>query len=261
MQIASGKSIYFLSDFHLGAPNAAASLQREKIIVRFLDEIKERTAVLFIVGDLFDFWYEYRKVVPRGFVRILGKLAEFTDSGIPVYFFVGNHDMWMRDYFQTELNIPVYFEPKEFLFNNKTFYIGHGDGLGPGDKGYKALKKVFRNPMCQRLFGLMPPRIGIGLADYFSRKSRAATGTSEEQFLGDDREWLITYSKGVLQQKKVDYFIFGHRHLPIDYRLSADSRYINLGDWILFFTYAAFDGSEVQLKTYGGDETKIVRKP
>src|SRR5438309_3255112 len=129
MQIASGKSIYFLSDFHLGAPNAAASLQREKIIVRFLDEIKARTAMLFIVGDLFDFWYEYKKVVPRGFVRILGKLAEFTDSGIPVHFFVGNHDMWMRNYFETELNIAVYFEPKEFLFNNKTFHIGHGDGL------------------------------------------------------------------------------------------------------------------------------------
>jgi len=168
--------------------------------------------------------------------------------------------MWMRDYFQNELNIPVYFEPKEFLFNSKTFYIGHGDGLGPGDKGYKALKKVFRNPICQWLFGLIPPQVGIGLADYFSRKSRAATGTSEEHFLGDDREWLITYSKGILQQKKVDYFIFGHRHLPIDFRLTTGSRYINLGDWISFFTYAVFDGMDVQLKTYDGDETKIVRK-
>lgn len=259
MQLPPGKNIYFLSDFHLGAPDAAASLQREKKIVRFLDEIQPQTAALFIVGDLFDFWYEYKKVVPRGYVRLLGKLAQFTDSGIPVHFFVGNHDMWMRDYFQTELNIPVYFEPKEFLFNNKAFYIGHGDGLGPGDNGYKALKKVFRNPICQWLFGLVPPRIGIGLADYFSQKSRAATGTSEEQFLGEEREWLITYSNEILQQKKVDYFIFGHRHLPIDYRLSTASRYINLGDWISFFTYAVFDGSEVQLKTYGGEETKIVR--
>ena len=194
-------------------------------------------------------------------LRILGKLAEFTDSGIPVHFFVGNHDMWMRDYFQNELGIPVYFEPKEFCFNNKTFYIGHGDGLGPGDAGYKALKKVFRNPICQWLFGLVPPQIGIGLADYSSRKSRAATDMSEEAFLGDDREWLITYAKEILQQKKVDYFIFGHRHLPIDYRLSEESRYINLGDWIIFFTYAVFDGTDVQLKTYDGDETKIVRKP
>jgi UDP-2,3-diacylglucosamine hydrolase len=197
--------------------------------------------------------------VPRGYVRVLGKLAELTDSGIPVHFFVGNHDMWMRNYFQTDLGIPVYFEPKEFLFNNKSFYIGHGDGLGPGDKGYKALKKVFRNPICQWLFGLVPPRIGIGLADYFSRKSRAATGTSEEQFLGTEGEWLITYCNEVLRQKQLDYFVFGHRHLPIDHRLSAGSRYINLGDWISFFTYAVFDGADVQLKTYGGDETKIVR--
>lgn len=260
MQLPPGKNIYFLSDFHLGAPNAAASLQREKKIVQFLDEIKNQTATLFIVGDLFDFWYEYKKVVPRGYVRLLGKLAQFTDDKIPVHFFVGNHDMWMRNYFQTELGIPVYFEPKEFYFNDKTFYIGHGDGLGPGDAGYKALKKVFRNPICQWLFGLVPPRIGIGLADYFSRKSRAATGTSEEYFLGEDKEWLITYSNEILQRKKVDYFIFGHRHLPIDYRLKEESRYINLGDWITFFTYAVFDGAQVQLKTYGGDETKIIRK-
>lgn len=260
MIIPPGKNIYFLSDFHLGAPNAAASLEREKKIVQFLAEIKPQTAALFIVGDLFDFWYEYKKVVPRGYVRLLGKLAEFTDSTIPVHFFVGNHDMWMQDYFQTELGIPVYFEPKEFLFNDKTFYIGHGDGLGPGDAGYKALKKLFRNPICQWLFGLVPPRIGIGVADYLSRKSRAATGTSEEHFLGEEKEWLIAYSNEILHQKKVDYFIFGHRHLPINYRLSAESRYINLGDWITFFTYAVFDGREVQLKTAGGDETKIVRK-
>lgn len=259
MQLLPGKHIYFLSDFHLGAPNAAASLQREKKIVQFLDGLKAHMAALFIVGDLFDFWYEYKKVVPRGYVRLLGKLAELTDSGIPIHFFVGNHDMWMKDYFQTELGIPVYFEPKDFLFNGKTFYIGHGDGLGPGDAGYKALKGLFRNPICQWAFGLVPPRIGIGLADYFSRKSRAATGTLEEHFLGADKEWLITYSNEMLRQRPVDYFIFGHRHLPIDYRLNERSRYINLGDWITFFTYAIFDGQNVQLKTAGGDETKIIR--
>lgn len=259
MQLPAGKHIYFLSDFHLGAPNAAASLQREKLIVQFLEEIKDQTAALFIVGDMFDFWYEYKKVVPRGYVRLLGKLAEFTDAAIPVHFFVGNHDMWMNNYLQTELNIPVYFEPKEFQFNNKTFYIGHGDGLGPGDGGYKALKKVFRNPLCQWLFGLVPPQIGIGLADYFSKKSRAQTGTSEEVFLGEEREWLITHCKEVLAQKKVDYFVFGHRHLPIDFRLSPESRYINLGDWITYFTYAQFDGTNVELKSYAGQEAKIVR--
>src|SRR5258707_13428947 len=139
MQIAPQKKIYFLSDFHLGAPNAEASLVREKKIIHFLDSIKPDAAEIFIVGDLFDFWYEYKKVVPKGYVRILGKLAELTDAGIPIHFFVGNHDMWMRDYFQEELHIPVYFEPVEFEFNSKQFLVGHGDGLGPVDHGYKIL--------------------------------------------------------------------------------------------------------------------------
>jgi UDP-2,3-diacylglucosamine hydrolase len=259
MQIPPGKKIFFLSDFHLGAPDAASSKEREKRIVRFLEETRQHAHTYFIVGDLFDFWFEYKNVVPKGFVRILGKLAEITDAGIPVHFFVGNHDMWMKDYLQAELNIPVYFEPKEFLFNNKTFLIGHGDGLGPGDHGYKRLKKVFRNPFSQWMFGLLPPRAGIGLANYFSRKSRAATGTSEEHFFGDDREWLLVYSREQLQQKKIDYFIFGHRHLPIDYRLDNSSRYINLGDWITFNTYAVFNGSEIELKSYTGHDEKIVK--
>ncbi len=270
MQIPPTKKIYFLSDFHLGAPNAAESLVREKLIVKFLDEIKNDAFQIFIVGDLFDFWYEYKKVVPKGYVRLLGKLAELRDSGIVIHFFVGNHDMWMRDYFQTELNIPVYFEQKEFTFNNQLFHIAHGDGLGPGDHKYKALKRVFRNPICQWLFGLVPPQIGIGVADYFSKKSRAKTGTTEEVFLGEEKEWLIIYSKEVAQKKAVNYFIFGHRHLPIDYRLTnvtsveteagiAVSRYINLGDWIQYFTYAVFDGTSLKLKSYAGNEHKIIR--
>ena len=251
-------SIYFLSDFHLGAPDEEKSRQREKLIVQFLDEIKPQTTALFIVGDLFDFWYEYKKVVPKGYVRLLGKIAEFTDAGIPVYFFVGNHDMWMTDYFQKELGVPVYFEPKEFTFNNTTFYIGHGDGLGPGDHGYKFIKKVFRNPICQGLFGIFPPYMGIGLANYFSRKSRQSAGTTEETFKGEEAEWLIIYSKEILQQKHIDFFVFGHRHLPIDFRLNDNSRYINLGDWITFFTYAVFDGKDMQLKSYTGQQDKIV---
>ncbi len=245
-----GKKIYFLSDFHLGAPNAAASLEREKRICRFLDSIKQDASRVFIVGDLFDFWFEYRQVVPKGYVRILGKLAELTDSGISVHFFVGNHDMWMTNYFQQELNIPVYFEPKEFEFNGKKFLVGHGDGLGPGDKGYKAMKKVFRNPACQWLFGILPPYIGIGLANYFSRKSRAKTGMVDEKFLGEDREWLIIYSKELLKNTHYDYFIFGHRHLPIDFDLGNNSRYINLGEWIKYDSYAVFDGNNLELKYF-----------
>jgi UDP-2,3-diacylglucosamine hydrolase len=250
MHIPSAKKIYFLSDFHLGAPNHEQSLVREKKIIQFLDEIKSTAATIFIVGDLFDFWYEYRKVVPKGYVRILGKLAELTDAGIPIHFFVGNHDMWMKDYFQTELNIPVYFEPKEFEFGNKKFLIGHGDGLGPGDHGYKLLKKIFRNPVCQWLFGVLPPYMGMGLANFMSRRSRAQTGATEEVFLGEDKEWLIIHCKELLQKKFFNYFVFGHRHLPIDHRLTTESRYINLGDWIRYFTYAEFDGEELQLKNY-----------
>ena len=244
------KKIYFLSDFHLGAPDAATSLVREKKIVAFLDIIKQDAAMIFIVGDLFDFWYEYKKVVPKGYVRILGKMAEITDAGIPIHFFVGNHDMWMKDYFQKELNTEVYFEPKEFTFSGKRFLIGHGDGLGPGDEGYKFLKKIFRNRFCQWLFGILPPNIGIGLADYFSRKSRAKTGKTNEVFLGDDKEWLVVYTKELLQKEHYDYFVFGHRHLPLDIHLNEKSRYINLGDWIKYYTYAVFDGESFSLEYY-----------
>lgn len=250
MQFPNSKKIYFLSDFHLGAPTNEQSLIREKKIIRFLDEIKSTAAEIFIVGDLFDFWYEYRTVVPKGYVRILGKLAEITDAGIPIHFFVGNHDMWMKDYFQKELNIPVYFEPKDFEFNGKKFHIGHGDGLGPGDHGYKMLKKIFRNPLCQWLFGILPPYVGMGIANFMSRRSRAQTGATEEKFLGEENEWLISYSKEVLQKRFYDFFVFGHRHLPINHRLTEKSLYINLGDWIRYFTYAEFDGTTLELKTY-----------
>lgn len=248
MQVESGKSIYFLSDFHLGVPDHASSLHREKKIVAFLDNIRQDAAMLFIVGDLFDFWFEYRKVVPKGFVRILGKLAEFTDNGIPVHFFVGNHDMWMSGYFEKELNIPVFYEPREYDFNGKKFLIGHGDGLGPGDHGYKLLKRIFRNPFCQFLFGLIPPYFGISLASYSSKTSRSVTGGSDEKFLGEDKEWLIQYCRSVLQEKEYHYFIFGHRHLPIAFQLTDKSQYLNLGDWLRYNSYAVYDGQTLSLK-------------
>jgi UDP-2,3-diacylglucosamine hydrolase len=259
MQIPAGKKIYFLSDFHLGAPDAESSRVREKKVVDFLSSVQHDAYAIFLLGDLFDFWYEYRRVVPRGFVRVLGKLAEITDKGIPIHFFVGNHDMWMKDYFQKELNIPVYFHPRDFEINGHAFHIGHGDGLGPGDHGYKTLKKVFRNPVCQWLFGILPPSMGMGLADYFSRKSRAATGSVEETFLGEENEWLITYSKDVLKEKNIEFFVFGHRHLPVDFRLTSKSRYINLGDWIRYDTYAVFDGNDMKLHSWSGREDKIYK--
>lgn len=248
--MVSSKKIYFLSDFHLGAPDKASSLNREKNIISFLNSIQADAEQVFIMGDLFDFWFEYKKVVPKGYVRILGKLAELTDRNIRVHFFVGNHDMWMNDYFQKELNIPVYFKPTPFEFNGKKFLLGHGDGLGPGDHGYKFIKRIFRNKIAQHIFGLMPPFMGMGFAHYFSRKSRAQTGQKDELFLGDDKEWLVVYCREILAKEKFDFFIFGHRHLPLDIRLDASSRYINLGDWIKYNSYAVFDGTELQLKYY-----------
>ncbi|MGZ5246302.1 MAG: UDP-2,3-diacylglucosamine diphosphatase [Flavitalea sp.] len=260
MQLPIGKKIYFLSDFHLGAPDPQKSLEREKIIVSFLEKIRTDAAVIFIVGDMFDFWYEYKRVVPKGFTRILGKLAELSDAGIQLHFFVGNHDMWMNDYFMRELNMPTYFEPKEFTFNGKEFLVGHGDGLGPGDQGYKVMKKVFRNPFCQWAFGILPPYFGMGLANYFSRKSREATGKHEEVFRGEENEWLITYSKEELKKKHYDYLVFGHRHLPIDFSFKNGSRYINLGDWIRYYTFATFDGEQMNLESiYPSNEEKIHR--
>jgi UDP-2,3-diacylglucosamine hydrolase len=244
---SSNKKLYLLSDFHLGAPNAAASLEREKAVVAFLESVRHDAGRIIIAGDIFDFWFEYKKAIPRGFTRLLGKLAELTDSGIPIEVFVGNHDMWMRDYFQQELNIPVHYEPKVYEWNGKRFYIGHGDGLGPGDHGFKFIKKIFRNPVCQWLFGWLHPNLGIGLANYFSRKSREKTGEADAEFLGADKEWLIIYCKEVLLKEHYDYFVFGHRHYPIDFALNERSRYINLGDWIRNFTYASFDGQDVQL--------------
>ena len=250
MEQIPNKKIYFLSDFHLGAPDHASSLLREKRIVKFLDEIKNDAEQIFILGDIFDFWYEYKRVIPKGFVRILGKLAELTDAGIEVHFFVGNHDMWMKGYFEKELNIKVYHRPEEFDLKGKKFFIGHGDGLGPGDHRYKFLKKIFRNKFSKWLFGIFHPGFGIGLADYFSSKSRKATGKTNEQFLGEDREWLIIFSREMMKTNQYDYFIFGHRHLPIDFKLSDATHYINLGDWIKYNSYAVFDGENIQLKFY-----------
>jgi UDP-2,3-diacylglucosamine hydrolase len=250
LTLAPDKKIFFLSDFHLGTPSYEISLVREKKIVDFLNSIRHEAAEIFLVGDMFDFWFEYKTVVPKGYVRLLGKLAELSDAGIQLHFFVGNHDMWVRDYFKKELNMPVYFEPQYFEFNGKKFLVGHGDGQGPGDHSYKLLKKIFRNPFCQWAFGVIPSAWGLGLANYFSRRSREADKGKEEVFLGEEKEWLILYSKEILQKQQVDYFIFGHRHLPIEYELNAKSKYINLGEWINGSTYAVFDGINTDLKHY-----------
>ena len=244
------KSIYFASDFHLGAPDYESSRDREKLIVNWLDEISDEAEEIFLVGDLFDFWFEYKKVVPKGFVRLQGKIAELTDQGIKVTVFTGNHDMWMFDYLPNELGVELHRKPILRSFGEKSFLIGHGDGLGPGDKSYKFLKKVFANPISQWLFARLHPNFGMRLADYWSAKSREVNRSEDEKFMGEENEWLAIYCKEYLKKEHIDYFIFGHRHLPLDLKVGENSRYVNLGEWMNHNTYAVFDGKELFLKTY-----------
>jgi len=250
MQIPPGKKIYFSSDNHLGAPTTEESLPREKKFVQWLDEVKTDAAAIFLLGDLFDFWFEYKTVVPKGFTRTLGKLAEITDSGIPVYFFVGNHDLWMKDYFEKELNIPTYRDSKEFVINDQVFLIGHGDGKGPNDKGYKRMKKVFTFPLFNWMFKWLHPDIGVRLAKHLSVKNKLISGDEDKAFLGKEKEWLALYAQRKLENKHFDYFVFGHRHLPMELKVGENSIYFNLGDWITHYTYGVFDGEKFELKTY-----------
>jgi UDP-2,3-diacylglucosamine hydrolase len=248
------KKTYFASDFHLGSDAKFTSKERERQLVKWLDSIRKDAEALYLVGDVFDFWFEYKTVVPKGYVRILGKLAEMRDEGLPIYFFIGNHDMWMFKYFEEELNIPTYRKPIVREIQGKTFFIGHGDGLGPGDQGYKMIKKIFANPICQWLFARLHPNFGIALANFWSNKSREAN-KHENKFLGADREWLIAYCNRKLKTHPVDYFVFGHRHLPIDHMLEdGKTRYVNLGDWLNFYSYGVFDGEELRLEYFDVNE-------
>ena len=250
INVPKGKKVYFSSDNHLGAPTFEESKPREQKFVAWLDAVKEDAAAIFLLGDLFDFWFEYKTVVPKGFVRTLGKLAEISDSGIPIYFFVGNHDLWMKDYFKTELNITVFHKPQEFTFNTKTLLIGHGDGLGPNDKGYKRMKKVFTSPFFQWCFKWIHPDIGVRLAQYLSVKNKLISGDDDVVFLGENEEWLVQYCKRKQADKHYDYFVFGHRHLPMTIDIASNSQYINLGDWIGYYTYGDFDGETLELKEW-----------
>ncbi|MEL7268299.1 MAG: UDP-2,3-diacylglucosamine diphosphatase [Bacteroidota bacterium] len=250
LKLEAGKKVYFASDNHLGAPTLKDSLPREKVFVSWLNTIKEDAGVIFLLGDLFDFWMEYKTVIPKGFSRTLGKLAELTDSGIPIYYFVGNHDLWMDGYFEEELNIPVFHKPQQFKINGTSFFIGHGDGLGPEDKGFKRMKKVFTNPVAQWLFRWLHPDLGVRLAQHLSINNKIISGEADAKFLGEDKEWLVLYAKRKLEETHYDHFIFGHRHLPLEIQLNEKSRYTNLGDWITYFSYAIFDGHALSLEKF-----------
>jgi len=253
IELQPNKKIYFASDQHFGAPTPESSKPREAKFLAWLDEIKHDAQVLFLMGDLFDFWHEWKYVVPKGYVRILGKLAELKDSGIDIYFFVGNHDLWMKDYLEEEIGIPVFFEKQYYEISGKNFLLAHGDGLGPGDKGYKRMKKLFTNPIAQWFFKWLHPDIAMKIAVYFSTKNKMISGVEDMKFLGEDKEFLILYSKEKLKSEKIDYFVYGHRHLPMILDLKIDenaANYVNLGDWISYFTYGVFDGEEFIIEEY-----------
>ncbi len=253
MQLPPGKHLYFASDFHLGIPDRESSLAREKRICQWLDSIRDKAHIIFLVGDLFDAWFEYRRVVPKGYVRFLGKLAELRDAGIAIEVFTGNHDLWMNGYFEQEFSIPVHKEPIQRTYNDKVFFIGHGDGLGPGDRGYKILKSVMAHPWAQWLYRLLHPNLGIGLASWLSGLGPKHLDGNPMGFLGEDREWLVQFAIEKRRQEPIDYFIFGHRHIAISYPLPQGGLYLNLGDWISLNSFAEFDGQKLELKTFNAE--------
>ncbi len=249
-----GKSIFFASDFHLGIPDYNQSLKRERKIIKWLDQVKEQAIAIFLMGDLFDFWFEYKTVIPKGYIRLLGKLAEITDSGTPVYLFRGNHDIWAFDYLGKEVGLQLYRKPVIARLNEHVFYLAHGDGLGPGDHSYKFLKKVFENKINQWLFKWLHPDIGSRMGLFFSKKSRYAKlkkQSDPENWLPLEKEMLFIYSNNILKRNPaINYFIFGHRHIPMHEHLNKNSELLVLGDWITRFTYVEFNGDQIQLKKF-----------
>ena len=246
----SEKKIYFASDFHLGVPTYEKSRERENKIVSWLEMIEKDATEIFLVGDLFDFWFEYKYTVPKGFTRFLGKIASITDKGIPVHVFTGNHDMWMYDYLEKEIGVTIHRKPIKRNFSGKLVLIGHGDGLGPGDHKYKFLKGFFASKLCQWLFARIHPNFAFAMANYFSKSSRASSGKKDEVFKGEENEWLLIFCKEFIQKEHIDYFIFGHRHLPLELKVNEHSTYINLGEWINYTTYAVFENEKMLLKTF-----------
>ncbi len=232
---------------HLGLPTDIPAIEREKHLVRWLDKISDKVSELFVVGDIFDYWFEYKYVIPKGFTRFLGKMAEFTDRGIPVHFFTGNHDVWMFDYFPEELGIIVHTGPFVYENSGKKFYIAHGDGLGPGDRGYKLLKGIFTSKVLQWLYARLHPNFATWLAHKWSRADR---DSEPEAFLGEEKEILILHAKKILEKEHFDYFIFGHRHMVLNQPLGTNSRIIYLGDWITLYSYAVFDGNKIHIEYY-----------
>lgn len=246
------EKVYFASDLHLGAPNATESLAREKRFVQWLDSIKGDADTLYLVGDVFDFWFEYKRAAPRGFVRVLGKLAELSDAGVKLHIFIGNHDLWYTDYLSTELNATLHTAPIFATHFGKTYYIAHGDGLGPGDHGYKFLRKIFVHPVCKWLYARLHPNTGIALAAYFSGLSGNYTKKDIEARFFGEQEWLVIHSREILNQyPDTQYFVYGHRHIFKTYDLNPTTQCFYLGDWMTYDSYLMATPTDTQLLRYG----------
>lgn len=250
--LSPGQKIYFASDFHLGAPDHAQSRERENIIIRWLNQVQADAHTIFLLGDIFDFWFEYKYVVPKGFIRLLGKLASLQDNGTKIILFTGNHDMWMFDYLQHELDVPIVRNPVSIRINEQDLHVGHGDGLGSGDRQFKMLKKVFTSRLSQKLFAAVHPRWGMGLAHFWSQHSRRKNATKDESFKGKEYEWIYEYCEDLEKRYHHDYYIFGHRHLPLDIPINENSRYFNIGEWIQAKTYGVHDGQQFTLSHFEG---------
>ncbi len=242
------KNIYFASDFHLGLPAGSDPTDREKRVVKWLNSIAPEAKEIYLLGDVFDFWWEYKLVVPKGFTRFLGTISAITDSGIPVHFFAGNHDMWIGKYLIDECGIIIHSAPHFTSFNGKNFYLAHGEGLGTKNIGYKILLSIFRNRPLQVLYSALHPSIGVGIGHRWSLNSRIGKGISLP-FLGEDKEDLIRHSKYILETSKVDYFLYGHRHLVMTYKLPDGAEVFFLGDWVHKGNFAEWNGNKLTLKT------------
>lgn len=241
----SGKKVYFISDAHLGAPDPKRSLGREKKLVQLLEQARHDAAAIYLLGDIFDFWYEYKSVVPRGYVRILGKIAELCDSGLEIHFFTGNHDIWIFDYLPKETGVILHRKPVIEEILGKTFFLAHGDGIDENDKQFRLLKKIFTSPFLQWCFSRLHPNFAFGLARRWSKYSR------EQQLVApfkDEKEPFVIYARKHLMEQGIEYMVFGHRHSPVQYHLDSSTELIILGDWLNNFTIGIFDGKEFTLK-------------
>ena len=244
--------VYFISDAHLGSRALTSMRTRERRLVSFLDAVKDKASAIYMLGDMFDFWFEYRNVIPKGYTHFLGKLSELTDRGVEIHFFIGNHDIWCKDYLTEECGVIMHYEPMTVDIEGKLFYLAHGDGLGDTDWKFRMLRGMFHNPILQWLFAGIHPRWSVHFGLEWAKHSRLKhERDGAPRYMGEQSEPLVAYSKEYLMHHpEINYFIYGHRHIELNLMLSRDTRLLILGEWTDLFTYAVFDGNTLRLENY-----------